>query len=38
MKRKRDEGYLDDMPTPETPYGAHLGANPSPATRKYIKK
>ena len=27
-----------DMPTPDTPYGAHWSRDPSPRTRKYYKK
>ena len=37
VKRKRG-GDIDDMPTPETPYGSHLGPDPSPATKKYYKR
>ena len=35
-KRKRDA--WDDMPTPTTPYGAHLTRDPSPGTRKYYRR
>ena len=40
MKRKRgpDDDGLADMPTPKTPYGEHLGADPSPDTRKFFKR
>ena len=40
VKRKRDTSNdeLADMPTPKTPYGEHLGADPSPDTRKFFKR
>jgi hypothetical protein len=30
--------YLENVKTPETPYGAFLGRNPSPQTKKFYKR